>query len=169
MSDKPQNGVSGPQIVGNWDIPDPTQKSLFSIRYHKLIVKRINALLKLIAVPSKSNGPLIISDGNAQLPVAGTASSAPAPGGSGNMNYKGTYSNSSTYKFGDVVRVLSGPNQGVYVCVSVSPVTGVAPQFPEPIATGGTNTWDTFSIGITQYSGCAGGATHTFYVNMLET
>ena len=81
MSNQPQDGVSGPQVTGNWDIPEPTQGKIFSVRYHKLIVKRINALLKMVAIPSKSNGPLIVSDGNAHLPVAGSPSVVNSGGG----------------------------------------------------------------------------------------
>lgn len=83
MSEKPQDGVSGTSVAGSWDVPTPTQKSLFSLRYHKLVAKRINALLKMIAVSSKSNGPLIMSDGNAVLPVAGTPQSGGGTPGSG--------------------------------------------------------------------------------------
>jgi hypothetical protein len=79
---------------------------------------------------------------------------------SGGMNYRGTWSSSTAYNLEDVVRVLSGANQGVWVCVTAN--TNEAPVWPEP--TSGTVYWNMLAFGALATSVCDGGS-KTSYVN----
>ena len=82
--------------------------------------------------------------------------------GSG-MNYRGDYDKTAAYVFGDVVRVRSGPYQGVFICVLAC--SGTAPVYPEPADTGGTNNWEIFALGIKTVNICSNGTTGTANVN----
>jgi hypothetical protein len=88
MSDAPRNLGPTPWLTATggqaWTIPEPTKRSLFSLSYLKLVVRRLNALIRMEAKSASAPGPLLVTDVNSILPVAGTAGSASTPaGGSG--------------------------------------------------------------------------------------
>lgn len=73
--------AKGPSSSSGGDkaLPDPTNRSIFSLNWHKLIQKRLNALIAMEAVIDRRGGALRVSDANSQLPIPGSASG----GGSG--------------------------------------------------------------------------------------
>lgn len=97
----------------------------------------------------------VVSSGGA------TGSNALSPSG---MNYRGSYSPTTVYLYGDVVRVQAGSGQGVWVNVSTGSFN-VRPVFPEPVITGGTNTWDMITFGVQAYSDCSAGVNVTVFSN----
>lgn len=89
------------------------------------------------------------------------------PGGSAVksvLTYRGTYDAGFTYNQFDLVRVQTGTSQGVWICVSTTPIFNKPPVFPEPITTGGVNLWDMFNFGV-QASVTCQGANSTVYIN----
>lgn len=148
MANSPQS-QSGPQPRGGYEVPEPTKKDVFSLRWHKLVARRLNSLLGLTPTRGAVDRPVIIGDsGPALLPLAMGGSSTSQTSG---MNYRGTYDNANSYAAGDVVRVRSGTSQGIWVCVIDQPASGSAPVYPEPADSSGTNNWDMLAFGITTF------------------
>jgi hypothetical protein len=53
----------------SYELPSPTNKDIFSIGWHRLLRKRLNALMRLMAVRGAADAPLVMSDDNALLPL----------------------------------------------------------------------------------------------------
>lgn len=95
----------------------------------------------------------------------------PTRGGTTNastLNYRGTYAATETYEKGDIVRVMTGNSQGVWISVSVAPLINVPPVFPEPASTVTTppsvNKWEIFALGIQMTNVCQNG-NKVVYIN----
>jgi hypothetical protein len=80
-----------------------------------------------------------------------------AAGQSGGINWQGFYDPTKTYKQYDLVYVNSGSPTGLWLNVASSGSTGVAPSFPQPSTTGGTDTWQLFAFGTQSVEVCTGG------------
>ena len=165
IPDRPLSGIHNRMTIPFFK--KKGQPSPISASALNFLVRILRALTNPTVVVQGTKWDLFLTDTNLVLVVP--LSSGGGGGGTGNMNYRQLYNSTTTYSFGDVVRVLSGSSQGVFVCVSSTPVVGVAPVFPEPMASGGTNTWDCLALGVGQFGGCAGGSSHTFYVCMTES
>jgi hypothetical protein len=130
------------------------------------------ALLNALANPSVQVG----NETKFKLSPAGLvlvlAKSLFAGGGSGGMNYRGTYDITKIYAVQDVVRVRSGSSQGVWICVVANGApTPQAPTWPEPhdVDISKPNYWEMLALPPKSYTGCSGGASKTFYIGMIET
>jgi hypothetical protein len=102
----------------------------------------------------------------------------PVGAGTG-MVYRGEYDQFKSYSVGDVVRKRQAtptPIMGVFVCVKKNPLfppgdpegVSIAPVFPEPAETGGTNTWEILALGIIQTGACKNGITKLSYANLFQ-
>ena len=97
-----------------------------------------------------------------QIGASATGSNA----ATGSVNYRSDYDASTTYFTGDVVRLQDGSiNAGLWINVAPHGSTGVSPVFPEPKTTGGTNTWDLWTLGVNVTTVCGGGTSTNVYIN----
>jgi hypothetical protein len=100
--------------------------------------------------------------GGTVIPIATTQA---VTVGTGGVNYRGTYSSSTSYSVGDVVRVQTGTSQGVWICVLDNPTSSHPPTFPEPVTIGGTNYWEMLAFGVTTVNVCISGTGYNLPVN----
>lgn len=88
----PSQISAGQQPKGNssasgaaWTIPDPTGASIFSLAWHKLLAKRLNALINMRSVSDPTRSDLQMSDANCLLSVGGGFGSGGGSSGSGSL------------------------------------------------------------------------------------
>lgn len=72
----------------SYEIPDPTNKDIFSLAWHRRIARRINSLLRITPKRGAADGPLIPTDDNCILPLSNQGGSG---AGAPSSNDDGTY------------------------------------------------------------------------------
>lgn len=128
---QPNQNPKTPLVTAAYDVPTPGKRELFSVNWHRVLTKRVNALLHTLSVGASSNGPLIVADANCALPVAGGQSQGTGTGGG--VNPRGAYSSSVDYNVNDLVYVdVDAKTRVPYICeIQNGPTHGVqAPSFP---------------------------------------
>ena len=145
MDTAPQQTSKTPIVAAAYDVPEPHAADLFKLSWHKLVAKRINALLHLQSVPSAangqngSNGPsnpvrsAIVSDGNVILPYVPGTGSGSAGGG---VTPRGLYTTANNYNVNDMVYTSPATDtRFMWVCeIANGPdFAGIQqPTWPEP-------------------------------------
>lgn len=139
----PQQDNQAPMARLAFNLPEPTKRSMFSLKYWRLAMRRLNALINMQSIAAAQAGPLIVSDSNCLLPVP--ASAVPTSGGGGNMRYvfdvpgftAALYDATLDYEIYDVVYTNPDSNTRISWVAEIAngphqPAGAQAPTWPEP-------------------------------------
>src|SRR5579862_9208443 len=84
LSTSPRGAAPSSAAGGDMCLPDPTGSNIFTLGWHRLIQRRLNALINMSANPDPKGGSLVVSDANSVLPIPGGAGGG---GGTGGTNF----------------------------------------------------------------------------------
>lgn len=118
-----------PQTIGAYQVPLPTKRDLFSISYWTLVIRRLNAIILMEPARVKKDGPLMMTDSRAILPLADDAGTTQT---AARVFWRIEYDPAKEYKFGDMVQVTTGtaPPQGIWIANDDVPIGGDQPEWP---------------------------------------
>jgi|SRR5579862_8604138 len=81
LSTSPRGAAPSSAAGGDMCLPDPTGSNIFTLGWHRLIQRRLNALINMSANPDPKGGSLVVSDANSVLPIPGGAGGGGGTGG----------------------------------------------------------------------------------------
>jgi hypothetical protein len=122
--------------LADYEMPEPTNRDIFSIGWHKLIARRLNALMRITPARGVSDAPLLMSDDNALLPLNSV--------GSGGGGGAGTITQITST---DASVTITNPT-GPVVDLSVPAVAGLQQLAFVSFGFGGSNDYITCTGGV---------------------